>query len=392
MARLLNPPQLHLGEGHERKPTWLELFYDLVYVATFVQLGNRLSDNVSLTGFLLFFLLFAPIWLSWIGTTFYSNRFDPDDVFHRILVMLQMFTVVVMAINVYDAFGSSGGGFAAGYAMNRFILVVMYIRAGRHIERARPLTRVYATGFAIAASLWVVSIFVPPPFRFVLWGVAMVIDFVSPSLAGQINYELAPSPHHLVERFALLTIIVFGESFLKVIGGLAGEEQSISDLFLDFPSLIVAFSLWWIYFDHAAESTPRVSVIRRWIYTHLPYQMGVTALGVGVYKVATADAGYALYDSYRWLVCGMVALVLVATATIESTTNLHTRVNTKMILRFVSAGLVILIAAFGAGVNAALMLGLVAVICAGQVAFDLYERSRRDEDTLVDVSAAIPGD
>ncbi|GEM_PF-1790894 len=49
--RLFVPPRFHVGEREEhRKATWLELFYDLVYVATIVQLGNFLSDNVSLQG------------------------------------------------------------------------------------------------------------------------------------------------------------------------------------------------------------------------------------------------------------------------------------------------------------------------------------------------------
>ncbi|MDZ4765345.1 MAG: hypothetical protein SGI73_12400 [Chloroflexota bacterium] len=47
-AAVFRPPQLHTGEeGHQRRVTWMELFYDLVYVATLVQLGNFLSDCCS---------------------------------------------------------------------------------------------------------------------------------------------------------------------------------------------------------------------------------------------------------------------------------------------------------------------------------------------------------
>jgi low temperature requirement protein LtrA len=54
----------------ERKVTWLELFYDLVYVATLIQFGNSLSENISWSGLLRFTALFIPIWWSWTGVTF----------------------------------------------------------------------------------------------------------------------------------------------------------------------------------------------------------------------------------------------------------------------------------------------------------------------------------
>ena len=53
-GKLWQPPRLfqQAHSGHaERKVTWLELFFDLVYVATFIQLGDLLSENVSLLGF-----------------------------------------------------------------------------------------------------------------------------------------------------------------------------------------------------------------------------------------------------------------------------------------------------------------------------------------------------
>jgi len=50
----------------EQSTTWLELFFDLVYVAILIELGNRLSHDLSLLGVTEFVLLFIPIWLSWL--------------------------------------------------------------------------------------------------------------------------------------------------------------------------------------------------------------------------------------------------------------------------------------------------------------------------------------
>src|SRR5215216_371607 len=141
----------HLNTDVHRKVSWLELFYDLVYVATIVQLGNKLSEDVSGEGFLGFILLFVPIWWVWMGTTFYANRFVATDLIHRLLVFGQIFVISALAIHVFDGLGETSAGFALAYAAARGLLVLMYLRAAHFVDVARPLARRYATGFAIAA-------------------------------------------------------------------------------------------------------------------------------------------------------------------------------------------------------------------------------------------------
>ena len=141
----------HLNTDMHRKVSWLELFYYLVYVATVVQLGNKLSEDVSVEGFLGFALLFVPIWWVWIGMTFYANRFACDDLVHHVLVFAQIFIVSALAIHVFDGLGETSAGFALAYAAARAILVILYLRAARYIEVARPLAIRYTMGFSIAA-------------------------------------------------------------------------------------------------------------------------------------------------------------------------------------------------------------------------------------------------
>ena len=47
-----------------RRATWLELFYDLVFVVVIFQLAHKLEDDISLKGFLGFLALFVPVWWS----------------------------------------------------------------------------------------------------------------------------------------------------------------------------------------------------------------------------------------------------------------------------------------------------------------------------------------
>ncbi len=53
--------------------TWLELFFDLIYVAILIELGNRLSHNLTLEGVIEFALLFIPILWSWLAIVFFTR-------------------------------------------------------------------------------------------------------------------------------------------------------------------------------------------------------------------------------------------------------------------------------------------------------------------------------
>ena len=226
---LWKPPQLRIDEGgeEERHATWLELFYDLVFVVAIATLAHKLNENVSLSGFFGFVALFIPVWWSWIGAAFYANRFDTDDVVHRLLTAVQMLAVAGLAINVHHGLDSSSAGFALSYAAVRAVLVVEYLRAGRHVVAARSLTKRFARGFGVAAAIWLVSAFVPTPFRFLLWVLGLVVDFATPIFAGRLHTQLAPHTSHLPERFGLFTLIVLGESIVAVVKGVAEQQWNV---------------------------------------------------------------------------------------------------------------------------------------------------------------------
>lgn len=101
-----------------RHATWLELFYDLVFVVAVSQLAHRLSGDVSWSGFLSYAGLFVPLWWTWIGTTFYANRFDSDDPIRRLMMGCQMLAIAVLAVNVHHAGSTTSFGFALSYVIS----------------------------------------------------------------------------------------------------------------------------------------------------------------------------------------------------------------------------------------------------------------------------------
>jgi hypothetical protein len=204
-----------------RRATWLELFFDLIFVAAVAQVGAPLHANYSFVALARYAFLFFLIWWAWLGHTLYSTRFDTDDSVQRVLTLVQMFTVTVMAANASEALNSrSAAGFGAAYAVMRIILVLQYVRA-RRVERSKRLTNYYAAGFGLAALLWLVAAFLNAPERFWIWGAALAVEIATPIFCADHDHELPPHPEHLPERFGLFTIILMGESLVAIMRGKA---------------------------------------------------------------------------------------------------------------------------------------------------------------------------
>lgn len=360
---------MHSAAETRHKVSWLELFYDLVYVATIIQLANVLSQDISWGGLLGFVALFLPVWWSWMGVTFYASRFFADDLWHRGLILVQTFAVAAMAINVPTAFDSAFSGFALAYVAIRLILALLYLRVPAGDPGAARLAQHFAVGFSISALIWLAAVFVPMPLRYGLWVAGMAVDFMVPlnPATRRLASRVAPAFDHISERFALFTLIVIGESFVKVIGSLAGEALGWHTVLFGALAMVIAGSVWWLYFDHAPEVPLRPGQAYAWIYAHLPLAIAITALAVAANKVVLLAPGAPLGAAYRWLFCGAVAacLAVIARLSILTPSPGERRLSRALLA---AAGATLPVALFGGALPPALTVGLVAAICVSQVA------------------------
>jgi low temperature requirement protein LtrA len=177
-------------EGRHRKASWLELFYDLVFVAVVAELAHALSADLTWARAGKFVALFIPVWWIWVGGTFYNDRFELDDISHRIAVFIQMAPVAGMGLFVGHGLDDSFRGFALSYALARTVLNVLWFRAGYHNPVARPLTNRYAVGFGAMALLLVVAAFLPSPWRYIVWAAAVAVDLLTPATTWGIQARL----------------------------------------------------------------------------------------------------------------------------------------------------------------------------------------------------------
>ena len=367
----------------DRRASWLESFYDLIVAIVVLQLSINLSHDVTINGFFKFVALFIPVFWAWIGVTFYATRFGTDDMIHRFLMLLQIGAFAFMAVNIPDGLGSNSGWFALSYAASRAILIVEYLRAGRHVPEARKLTRSYSIGFSISTAIWLASVFVPTPLRFILWIIGLAVDIGVPVLfTKRFSMQFAPHTKHLPERFGLFTIIVLGIAILGIVDGIATHQWTISSMVTAALGLGMTFSLWWLYFDNldgseikALRENRQLGVYVTWLYIHIPLIIGFTALGVGVEHVVLSNQSLALPSSESWLLCVSTSICLASIGVIEITSAKSNATlvilkwsekYTEAICNLATAGVVLIIGATLS--NTLLPVYFMAIIAAGCVA------------------------
>lgn len=279
----------------ERRASWLELFFDVGFVAAIAQLSSSLAHDYSTAALLRFAFLLFLVWWAWLGQTLYTTRFDAEDGLQRFFVLLQLFAVAAMAANAKgDLAGRDSAGFGAAYGAMRLVLVVQYLRA-RRLAETRSVATGYAVGFGTAAALWLLGALLPAPLRFAVWGLALLVDVATPSMAARLGPGFAPDPKHLPERLGLFTIILLGEFVASVMRGMERQESwppaAVAAAFL---SLAIAVLIWSIYFDvlKAADeqdgrntSDPR----RFWLgcHAHFGLSFAVVVLGIGLEHIVS---------------------------------------------------------------------------------------------------------
>ena len=282
----------------ERRATWLELFFDLVFAAAVAEVSGVLGSNYTFSGLVQFGFLFLMIWSAWVGHTLFSSRFDPDDLVQRLLTLAQMFAVAVMAVNADGPLGGrTSAGFAAAYGAMRLVLAGQYLRA-RIRQEPRDLAGHFALLVGGGAVLWLGGALLPPSSGILVWGLALTLDLATPWLLHDRTGRRPHHPAHLPERFGLFTLILLGESLAAMMAGMKQHEYwSAPAAVAAVSGILIAFGIWWSYFHliRAADvrqvrSARDARLEQRWIWGHVPLSFGIALTAVGMEYVLSHGA------------------------------------------------------------------------------------------------------
>ncbi|MGB9372088.1 MAG: low temperature requirement protein A [Halobacteriota archaeon] len=289
---LLSPPRLRPSPWEELHTTWLELFYDLVVAVAVTQAAIPLSGVLSRTVISLFFGLFLLVWWVWSGHTVYTTRFETDDTLYVLLAFAQMLAVVGIAVAIPQVGLGNTRGFGIAYLASRLILLVLLARAWYYVVETRQLMRIYLTGFGVGAGIWAASLFFQPPAQFVLWGISLTIDLLTPWVVwGTVPPSSEVNPTHIPERLATFTIIVLGLSVAIVVRSLTNTPMALETAMGAVLGFLITACLWWTYYQHLDRAIGRMHLRsgQPYIYSHFPLLIGIVMIGAGIGRAIIAN-------------------------------------------------------------------------------------------------------
>jgi low temperature requirement protein LtrA len=287
---------LRRRDGGGQRVTFVELFFDLVYVLAITQISHHLLEHLDGPGALQTTLLVVAVWWAWLHTAWLTSWFDPASPRVRLLLFGLMLASLLMAAAIPQAFGERGLWFAVAYAtmqLGRPIFVVSCL------DRSDPLCRTYQRILfwqSLAAAAWIIGGLVGGGVGTTWWIAALAIDmlgpmvgFLTPGLGRARTTDWTIEGHHFAERFQLFIILALGESIL-IIGATFGDlAVSAATLAAFVAAFAGSLALWWIYFAFSAEvgsevisTTDDPGRLGRSAYTyfHLPMVAGVIVTAV----------------------------------------------------------------------------------------------------------------
>jgi low temperature requirement protein LtrA len=278
---------LRQRNGQDHAPVAsIELFFDLVFVFAIIQLSHELRTHLSAIGFLHSLILFGAVWWVWVSTSWITNWLDPKHRPVQIMLLTLMLFALVLATALPDAFGARGRPFAIVYAIMQLGRTLFMLWAVRRFDDAnyRNLRRT-ALWVGLSTIFWLVGGFCPAAARTILWLAALALDFSSLGPARTAEWSI--DTYHLAERCAGFILIALGESILITGGMFVALRWSQRDA-LAFPAAFLGIvSLWWIYFDKAAEHTAEAFAraadpgrIARTAYTYMHALLVAAIIGV----------------------------------------------------------------------------------------------------------------
>ena len=114
------------SDRDESRADWMELFFDLVFVALIGQLSTGLREHTSFGAALVFLALFASVWWSWVNLTYTINV--QLGLSRRALagyMLTAMAAVGAVAIAAPEAVGDRAWLFALGNAGLRCVMLAL---------------------------------------------------------------------------------------------------------------------------------------------------------------------------------------------------------------------------------------------------------------------------
>ena len=284
----MTTPSVSIVSPDDQRVTFVELFFDLVFVYGVTQVASLIHGHFDLKSAGSALLVFWLVWWAWTQFTWALNAANTDH--HRVQGVTLLATAIafLMGVGIPGALGASALWFAVPYVAVRVVGLLLYYWVAWSDPQQRQAVRVFgllSLGGLVAVLAGAVA---GGALLYWLWGLAIALDLLAAGIGAQREgWNL--HPEHFVERHGLIVIIALGEALIVAAAGLAGAVKTAAAIATAVLAVAVTCGLWWTYFrgvrltfEHALASREghARSGMARDVFSvlHFPMLCGVIAM------------------------------------------------------------------------------------------------------------------
>jgi low temperature requirement protein LtrA len=239
------------------RATYLELFFDVVFVFALRALAQLLLNKLTWFGaYQTLVLLMAIAWV-WALTARVTERLNPTRPPVQLMVIGTMVGALVLSAAVPEAFGKTGLIFALTYLAIQIgrSLFLAFLERGQQLQHvaARSVIWHAATGVP-----WVIGALASTPVRTALWTFAVVLIYLArwlgyplPGLRRLRGGQLPATGDYLAERHRALFVIGLGEVVLAIGSNLTSRGFATDQTVAFVVTFAITALIWRIYIFRA---------------------------------------------------------------------------------------------------------------------------------------------
>jgi len=299
---------LRSRDSHARV-TFVELFFDLVFVFAVTQLSHTLLEHLTIVGALQTLFLLLAVWWVWMYTCWFTNWVDPDKPSVRMLMFALMLAGLLLSASLPHAFDGEALLFASAYVFSQVVrsAFMLWATHAHDLLNFRNFRRIICWQIG-SGVFWIAGGLSFGVTRVALWVIALGIECMGPyagfyvpgfGRSGTADWRVDGA--HMAERSALFVIIALGESILVTGATAAAQPATVAGIGAFVVAFVGSVAMWWIYFNIGAERGSHQIAhsadpgrIARAVYTyfHIPIVAGIVVCAVADEITITHPIGH----------------------------------------------------------------------------------------------------
>jgi low temperature requirement protein LtrA len=251
------PPRKFSDRIDERKISWLELFFDLVYVLAISRITHHLTIHFNWHGLLDYIYIFGMIFWGWSNGSYHHDLHGNSGLRTNLMTLWQIMIIAALIVTLGSPPESLVFNATIVLIIMQVYITYLWWSVGIYDKAHRQLNKPYTVCFLISLAFLVMALFINIDHARTFYFISLALNMLPPFLLIKQSRRRGPSfslSAGMTERLGLFTIILFGEVVAGIVYGASEYGKLTFGLWMTMIlAMLIVFALWWIFFTMIAD-------------------------------------------------------------------------------------------------------------------------------------------